>query len=200
MPSSTTTSASRGSGVPGGTKAKSTPGSIRRGSTSSKLAIRESLGATMRTRFPAPPAGRSPGRSRTTASSGGRRRAASSQGTTPRQGQPVWRSMSRTPSSKSAGSPRNLLITKLLTIAASAESRTTRVPTTEAMTPPRSMSARRQTGTPARRANPMLAMSRARRFVSAALPAPSTTTRSKAPASRSKLSSTGARSRSRRAR
>ena len=38
----------------------------------------------------------------------------------------------------------------------------------------------------------MFAMSRSRRFVSAALPAPSTTTRSKAPASRSKLSITGA--------
>ena len=69
---------------------------------SSKLATRESLGATIRTRSPAPvaPAGHPPppGRSRTTASSGGSRPAASSQGMTPRQGQPVRRSMSRTPS------------------------------------------------------------------------------------------------------
>ena len=205
VPRSTTTSASRGSGEPGGTKAKSTPGSIRRGSTSSKLAIRERRGATMRIGSPAPvaPAGRPPPpgrRSRTTASSGGSRPAASSHGMTPRQGQPARRSMSRTPSSKRAGSPRNLLIAKLLTIAASAGSRTARVPTTEAMTPPRSMSARRHTGTCACRAKPMFAMSRSRRFVSAALPAPSTITSSNAPASRSKLSSTGGRSRSRRAR
>ena len=116
---------------------------------------------------------------------------------TPRQGQPVWRTMSRTPSSKRAGSPRSLLTAKLRIIAASAGSSTALVPATAAMTPPRSMSASRHTGTCARRAKPMLAMSRARRLISAALPAPSTITRSQAPASRSKLSITGASRRSR---
>ena len=191
VPGSRTTSASRGRGVPGGTKAKSTAGSMRSGSASSKLAIRESRGATIRTRPPGRRGGIAPAPSRVAASSRGRRRAASSQGMTPRQGQPVWRAMSRTPSAKRAGSPRSLLTAKLRIIAASAGSSTTFVPATAAMTPPRTMSASRHTGTCARRAKPMFAMSRARRLVSAALPAPSTITSSKAPARRSKLSITG---------
>ena len=43
------------------------------------------------------------------------------------------------------------------------------------MTPPRSMSPARITGTSAAAAKPMLAMSPARRLISAGLPAPSTT-------------------------
>ena len=69
-------------------------------------------------------------RSSVAASSRGSRRAASSQGMTPRQGQPVWRTMSRTPWSKRAGSPRSLLTAKLLIIAASAGSSTAFVPAT----------------------------------------------------------------------
>ena len=64
------------------------------------------------------------------------------------------------------------------------------VPTRLAITPPRSMSPTSTTGTSAARAKPILAMSLARRFVSAALPAPSTTTMSASTRSRSKLSST----------
>ena len=52
------------------------------------------------------------------------------------------------------------------------------VPATEAMTPPRSMSPTRMTGTSARVAKPILAMSRDRRLISAGDPAPSTMTRS----------------------
>ena len=58
------------------------------------------------------------------------------------------------------------------------------------MTPPRSMSATSTTGTPAAAAKPMLAMSWARRLTSAALPAPSTRTKSASAFSRSKLSRT----------
>ena len=59
------------------------------------------------------------------------------------------------------------------------------VPTMLAMTPPRSMSPTSATGTSAASANPMLATSPARRFTSAALPAPSTRTRSASRPSRS---------------
>ena len=52
------------------------------------------------------------------------------------------------------------------------------VPAIEAMTPPRSMSPTRMTGTLARVAKPILAMSRGRRLISAGEPAPSTMTRS----------------------
>ena len=63
-------------------------------------------------------------------------------------------------------------------IAASCGSSTACVPTSWAITPPRSMSPTRITGISAARAKPMLAMSFARRFTSAGLPAPSTITRS----------------------
>ena len=190
VPGRITTSASRGSGAPGGTKLKSTAGSRRSGSKSSKLAMRDSSGTTTRTR--APPLSGAPVPCSTTASSCGRRSAASHQGMTPRHGQPVRRSMSRTPSSNSAGSPRNLLTAKLTISAASSASSTARVPTSAAITPPRSMSPSRHTGTPARRANPMLATSRSRRLVSAGLPAPSTRIRSNRSARRSKLAMIGA--------
>ncbi len=70
------------------------------------------------------------------------------------------------------------------------------VPTSCAMTPPRSMSPTSTTGTSAARAKPILAMSAWRRFTSAGLPAPSTSTRSARAFSRSKLSSTARHQRS----
>ncbi|MDH6665516.1 UNVERIFIED_ORG: hypothetical protein M2442_001515 [Methylorubrum zatmanii] len=60
------------------------------------------------------------------------------------------------------------------------------------MTPPRSMSPTSTTGVPVARAKPILAMSPCRRFTSAGEPAPSTSTMSASPRSRSKLSSTEA--------
>ena len=60
----------------------------------------------------------------------------------------------------------------------SSASSTAMVPTRLAITPPRSMSPTRTTGTSAATAKPMLAMSPARRLISAGLPAPSTSTRS----------------------
>ena len=58
------------------------------------------------------------------------------------------------------------------------------------MTWPRSMSPTSATGTSAAFAKPMLAMSPARRLVSAGLPAPSTRTRSASARRMAKLSST----------
>jgi hypothetical protein len=75
-------------------------------------------------------------------------------------------------------------------MAASVGSSTVLVPTRLAITPPRSMSPIRITGTPAARAKPILAMSLARRLISDALPAPSTSTRPASCLSREKLSST----------
>ena len=175
-----------GIGVPGGTITSVTSGSSRNGSRSSKLAIRGVIGQAIVT----PRARPAVGRSRITASSLGRRTASGSQGTTPYPLHPLRASIARYPSSNSAGSPRNLLIRKPDIIAASAGSITERVPTIAAITPPRSMSPTRMTGTSAVRANPILAMSPARRLISAGLPAPSTTTRSQRAESRSKLSRT----------
>jgi hypothetical protein len=64
------------------------------------------------------------------------------------------------------------------------------VPTSWAMTPPRSMSPTSATGTSAASANPILAMSPARKLISAGLPAPSTRIRSAPAASRSNAAST----------
>ncbi len=82
------------------------------------------------------------------------------------------------PSSNSAGSPRNLLIRKPRMRSRSPGASTAWVPTRLAMTPPRSMSPASTTGTSAASAKPILAMSPARRFTSAGLPAPSTSTMS----------------------
>src|ERR1700756_3377571 len=79
-------------------------------------------------------------------------------------------------------------------IAASSGSSTVSIPINCAITPPRSMSPTRTTGTSAPRAKPMLAMSFRRRLTSAGLPAPSTSTRSQFSFSRSKLSSTAGKS------
>ena len=92
-------------------------------------------------------------------SSDGSRPAAGSQWMRPKHGHPVRRSMLARPSANSAGSPLNLFTAKPTIRAASSGSRTARVPTRAAITPPRSMSPTRQTGTPAARAKPMLAMS-----------------------------------------
>jgi hypothetical protein len=135
----------------------------------------------------------SPGRARlpsTTASSAGRRPASANQGTRPSASQPVFSAISVMPSAKREGSPRNLLTMKPRISAASLSPTTARVPTIWAMTPPRSMSPTSTTGTPAACANPMLAMSLRRRLTSAALPAPSTSTRSASALIRAKLSST----------
>ncbi len=94
------------------------------------------------------------------------------------------------PSSNNDGSPRKRLTMKPTIMSASAGSITVLVPTRLAMTPPRSMSPSSTTGTSAARANPMLAMSLARRLTSDADPAPSTSTRSHSAARRPKLSST----------
>ena len=94
------------------------------------------------------------------------------------------------PSANSVVSPRNLLIRNPLISARSASSRTASVPTRLAMTPPRSMSPTITTGTSAATANPILAISPARRLTSAGLPAPSTITRSASRPTISKLSST----------
>jgi hypothetical protein len=82
------------------------------------------------------------------------------------------------PSSKSAGSPRNLLTMKPTMSLASFSSITALVPARLAITPPRSMSPMRTTGASAARAKPILAMSLSRRLTSEALPAPSTRTMS----------------------
>ena len=81
-------------------------------------------------------------------------------------------------------------MTKPWIIAASSGSITVLMPTSCAMTPPRSMSPISTTGTSALRAKPILAMSALRRLTSAGLPAPSTSTRSARSFSRAKLSST----------
>ena len=193
VPNRITTSTSRGIGRPGGTNRKSTSGSIRSGSASSKFAKRDNIGAAIRTRRARPVCWCGDG----TASSAGSSAAAGAHGITPKHGQPVRRAMKDTPASNSVGSPRNLLTANPTISAASSGSSTTRVPTSAAITPPRSMSPRRHTGTPAARAKPMFAMSPARRLTSAGLPAPSTMTRSCVATRRAKLSITAA---SRRAR
>ena len=82
------------------------------------------------------------------------------------------------PSANKVGSPRNLLMPKPRMRAQSSLGNTAWVPTSCAITPPRSMSPIRTTGTFAADAKPMFAMSPARRFTSAGLPAPSMMIRS----------------------
>ena len=97
-------------------------------------------------------------------------------GTRPSDGQPVRSAMSACRRRTALESPRNLLTMKPAIIAASSGSSTAAVPTRLAMTPPRSMSPTSTTGTSAARAKPILAMSSARRLISAGEPAPSTST------------------------
>ena len=186
------TRSATGMGEPGGTIWTSTSGSSFSGSTSSKLAMRLSIGTATRR---APPEGPSPS---STASSAGSRTRSWHQVTTPIDGQPVRVCTSRMPLLNRSTLPRNLLMRKPWMSARSDSDSTTLVPTSEAMTPPRSISPARITGTPAASANPMLAMSPVRRLVSAGLPAPSTTTMSAMSWTMAKLSSTRSNSSSRR--
>ena len=96
-------------------------------------------------------------------------------GTTPTTGLPVMSSICRNPGSKIETSPRNLLMTRPLTIAFSSSSSSINVPASEAKTPPRSMSPTSSTGALASFAIPMLTMSSCLRLISAGLPAPSST-------------------------
>ena len=176
-----------GSSSPGRTSTRLTPGSSFSGSKSSKLAMRGSSGTAMVAR---PGSRRAEGWASATASSAGSRAAGANHGTRPSARQPLCASMSRMPASNKVGSPRNLLTRKPRTCAASSAAITAFVPTICAITPPRSMSPISTTGIWAARAKPMLAMSPARRFTSAGLPAPSTSTRSASSCSRAKLSST----------
>ena len=89
---------------------------------------------------------------------------------------PVMPAIVAMPSANSVGSPRNLLTRKPRIIAASEGSITALVPTRLAITPPRSISPTRMTGTSAAREKPILAISLGRRLTSEALPAPSTST------------------------
>src|SRR6202046_2683877 len=73
-------------------------------------------------------------------------------------------------------SPRNLLTMKPTMVAASSGASAALTPRICAKMPPRSMSPTSATGQPAARAKPMFAMSPSRRLISAALPAPSTST------------------------
>ena len=109
---------------------------------------------------------------------------------TPKHGRPVRAVMMPSPSANRPTSPRNRLIRYPRNSVRSSSGSSSQVPTRLAMTPPRSMSATSTTGTCAAAAKPMLAMSWVRRLTSAALPAPSTKTKSAADLSRSKLSRT----------
>ena len=184
VPGSSTTSASPGSGWPGCTSTSVTPGSCRSGSRSSKLAMRARTGTAIFTGpLPRPS-------SRPSASSAGSSPAFANHGTTPAEAQPVRRTISARPSSNSDGSPRKRLMKKARMRACSSGSSTAWVPTSAAITPPRSISPHRSTGRSAACAKPMLAMSPWRRLISAGLPAPSTSTRSASCDRRAKLSST----------
>ena len=171
LPGRMTISASAGIGSPGLTKTSLTPGSMPSGSRSSKLAMRARTGTAM-IRVDEEPCARS----RSTASSAGSHAACGNHGTTPSEGQPVKRVIAVRPCSNNPTSPRNLLTMKPCIRAISSGSRTRCVPARLAITPPRSMSPSITTGTSAAAANPMLAMSPARRLISAGLPAPSTRT------------------------
>ena len=110
------------------------------------------------------------------------RRASSNHGTTPRLRQAgALRDDRERRRRTGARSPRNLLTMKPLSSARSAGSSSARVPTRLAI---RRRGRCRRPARPARRAasaKPMLAMSPARRLISAGLPAPSTRTRSASP-------------------
>src|SRR5262249_46972518 len=99
-------------------------------------------------------------------------------GSTPSTGRPVSSRSRSSPGSSRAGSPRNLFTTNPATSAWSSRLSRASVPYSAASAPPRSMSATTITGRPAARARPMLAMSCARRLISAGLPAPSQMTAS----------------------
>ena len=145
VPGSTTNPASAGKLEPGGTITTSTAGSTFSGSRSSKLAIRGSIGTATTSAFFSPRVARS----RITESSAGNRETAFNHRTTPKERQPVNCVIAASPSSKSETSPRNLLMRKPRTMAQSSSGRIVWVPTSEAITPPLSISPTRITGTSA---------------------------------------------------
>ncbi len=104
-----------GSGSPARTKTSLTPGSIRSGSKSSKLAMRERTGtATVTPRCAGVVAAPRP-----KASSAGRCAASAKKGARPKARQPVRSAMSVMPLAKRLASPRNLLTRKPAIVAAS---------------------------------------------------------------------------------
>ena len=108
------------------------------------------------------------------ASSAGKYDAPVNHGKTPKDVHLVCFIISVNPPSNNVTSPLNLLIIKPFILDKSSASRIECVPTNCAMTPPLSISPTNKTGMFAACANPILAISPARRFVSAGLPAPST--------------------------
>ena len=142
------------------------------------------------------PAARRPelqSRPRLKASSAGRRAASAKNGTSPRPRQPVCRFERRHAARNRLASPRNLLTIKPTIIAASSGASAAFVPTICANDRRRGRCRRSaRPGQSAARAKPILAMSPWRRLISAALPAPSTSTRSASAFMRAKLSSTAA--------
>ena len=166
------------------------PGSARSGSRSSKLAICGRSGtAILTTIVPARGKERCID-ARAMQSSAGSRCASGNHGTTPKQGSPVRSSIAARPPSNRRLSPRNLLTMVPARRARSPADSRAWVPTSCAMTPPRSMSPTSATGTSAASAKPILAMSPGRRLISAGLPAPSTSTRSAPAALRANAAST----------
>ena len=166
LPGKMIKAASPGSGWPCSMISTVTFGSATSGSKSSKLAIRPRRGTAILTS--------PPGRvAMSIMSSAGNFHASANHGNTPRLRQPVPCLIAVMPSSKSVTSPRNLLIAKPVMRSRSSDDKTTWVPTICAITPPRSISPINTTGTFAASAKPILAISLARRLISAGLPAPS---------------------------
>ena len=165
-PGINTRSASPGRGRPASIISTVTSGCAANGSRSSKLAILFRRGTAT---LIAPPL-----RVATSiTSSAGSFRASVNQGTIPSGAHPVCSATAVIPASNSVVSPRNLLTANALIRARSLGGKMTSVPTSCAITPPRSMSPIRITGQSAASAKPMLAMSPGRRFISAGEPAPS---------------------------
>ena len=166
LPGNITSAASPGRGRPGSTISTVTFGSATNGSRSSKFEIRASRGTAILI-FP-------PGRvAISMTSSAGNFQASENQGKTPRFCQLVCFSIAVTPPSNSETSPRNLLMANPLILIRSLSGSTIFVPTICAITPPRSISPIKITGTLAASAKPIFAISPSRKFISAGLPAPS---------------------------
>ena len=155
-----------GMGSSGPTNTRSTPGWSRNGSKSLWLLIRGNTGTTT-FRAPAslvPAALTLSSESITNPCRYGK---------TPNTGLPVCSVSQSSPGSNSAISPRNRLMTKPAVLSRSLSEINASVPTSWANTPPLSISPTSNTGQSAASAKPMLAMSLARRLISAGLPAPS---------------------------
>ena len=197
-PGSTTRSASASSAGRLASRT-STPGSAASASMSVKLLIRGSR--TTLTRSTSAPSGSpvAPGRDSRASESSASSQRPGAQGSTPSTGRPVRLVIMSRPGSSSSRAPRNLLITNPEMSAWSAGSSSATVPYSAANEPPRSMSVTTTTGRPAARARPMLAMSVARRLISAGLPAPSQTTTSNSRRSWARQSSATSSSRALRA-